>query len=71
MGLAAQPLNQPLECADRNEELGRRDEFAPELAKFADVSGWEPTFLFRLGWPENWAPPSPRRPLGAVLTERA
>ncbi|HVZ91915.1 MAG TPA: hypothetical protein VG843_09700 [Rhizomicrobium sp.] len=71
MGLAAQPLNQPLECADRNEELGRRDEFAPELAKFADASGWEPTFLFRLGWPENWAPPSPRRPLGAVLTERA
>ena len=27
MGLAAQPLNQPVECVDRNAELGRNDEF--------------------------------------------
>ncbi|HVV65255.1 MAG TPA: hypothetical protein VHC42_07285 [Rhizomicrobium sp.] len=71
LGLAAQPLNQPLECADRNEELGRRDEFVPALSEFAQAAGWEPTFLFRLGWAENWAPPSPRRPLSAVLTDRA
>ncbi len=65
--LAAQPMNQPVECMDRNAMLGRRDVFAGALAKFAKLPGWEPTFVFRLGVPAEDAPPSPRRPLQDVL----
>ncbi len=65
--LAAQPMNQPVECMDRNAMLGRRDVYAGELAKFAKLPGWEPTFVFRLGVPMEEAPASPRRPLADVL----
>jgi hypothetical protein len=66
-GLAAQPLNQPVEWADRNAMVGRTDSFGPALARFAKAPGWEPTFVFRLGVPERAATPSPRRALEEVL----
>jgi nitroreductase len=66
-GIAAQPLNQPVEMIDRNAQLGRSDEFAPALAEIAGVTGWEPTFAFRMGYAEGEAPLSPRRPLSEVL----
>ena len=66
-GLAAQPLNQPVEWIDRSAMLGRPDDFGPAIAKFADAPGWEPTFLFRLGVAEQAAGPSPRRALDEVL----
>jgi nitroreductase len=66
-GLAAQPLNQPVECMDRNQMLGRTDAYKPALLKFANASGWEPTFVFRLGYAERPALPSPRRPLDDVV----
>lgn len=69
--LAAQPLNQPVECMDRNAMLGRADQFGPALAKLAKIPGWEPTFVFRLGVPTEAALPSPRRPLSEVLVRRA
>lgn len=62
-GLAAQPLNQPVECIDRDAMLGRADTFALAIAKFGDAPGWEPTFVFRLGVAEHAAKPSPRRPM--------
>jgi nitroreductase len=65
--LAAQPLNQPVECVDRNTMLGHADNFGPALVKLAKVPGWEPTFVFRLGIPAEGALPSPRRPLEDVL----
>jgi nitroreductase len=67
-GLAAQPLNQPVEMIDRHEMLGRPDEFGPALTKLARADGWEPTFVFRLGYPSRKAPRSPRRPLEDVIT---
>lgn len=67
-GIAAQPLNQPVEMIDRHYMLGRQDEFGPALAKLARASGWEPTFVFRLGYAEREAPRSPRRPLVDVMT---
>jgi len=71
-GLAAQPLNQPVECVDRDAMLGRADGFGPAIAMFAKASGWEPTFMFRLGVAERAASPSPRRALAETLrTERA
>jgi nitroreductase len=65
LGLAAQPLNQPVEMIDRRQMLGRQDEFGSGLARFS--SGWEPTFVFRLGYAERQAPHSPRRPLEDVV----
>lgn len=70
-GLAAQPLNQPVELADRSRMLGRNEDFAPAFAQWFGASGWEPTFVFRLGHPTREAPRSPRKPLEAVLTQSA
>jgi hypothetical protein len=69
-GLAAQPLNQPVELIDRNQMLARNDEFGRALAAFAGVRGWEPTFVFRLGYANRAAAPSPRRPLEDVVSLR-
>ena len=66
-GLAAQPLNQPVEMIDRNTMLGRNDEFGPALATLARRAGWEPTFVFRFGYAMHEAPRSPRRPLNDVV----
>jgi len=65
--LAAQPLNQPVECVDRSAMLGGPDNFGPAMAKFAGMPGWEPTFMFRLGVADRAAGPSPRRSLDEVL----
>jgi hypothetical protein len=67
VGLAAQPLNQSIECVDRNAMRGRSDSFGAAMAKFANMPGWEPTFMFRLGVADRAAGPSPRRPLEEVL----
>jgi hypothetical protein len=69
-GIAAQPLNQPVECMDRAAMLGRADRFGTALAKFAKAPGFEPTFVFRLGIAERPAGPSPRRALEEVLRTR-
>lgn len=66
-GFAAQPMNQPVEMVDRNAMLGRKDHFGPALAKLANMPGWEATFVFRLGYAERDALPSPRRPLNDVI----
>jgi hypothetical protein len=66
-GLAAQPLNQPVECVDRDAMLGAADSFGAAMAGFAAASGWEPTFVFRLGVAERAASPSPRRALEKTL----
>ncbi len=66
-GLAAQPLNQPVEMVDRNAMLGRDNEFGRALATMARTEGWEPTFVFRLGHATHEAPRSPRRPLRDVV----
>ncbi|HVG83166.1 MAG TPA: hypothetical protein VM820_01565 [Vicinamibacterales bacterium] len=67
-GLAAQPLNQPVEMIDRHQMLGRPDEFGSGLAALARDKRWAPTFVFRLGYAVREAPHSPRRPLEDVVT---
>lgn len=66
-GLAAQPLNQPVERADRDEAIGRPDHFGRALAGFAGDPRWQATFVFRLGVAERPATPSPRRSLEEVV----
>jgi hypothetical protein len=66
-GFAAQPLNQPVECIDRDAMVGKADSFGPAIARFANAPGWQPTFIFRLGVAEQPAGLSPRRALEEVL----
>jgi nitroreductase len=68
-GIAAQPLNQPVEMIDRHQMLGKQDEFGRALAKLARANGWEPTFVFRLGYAEREASPSPRRRMASVVND--
>ena len=66
-GLAVQPLNQPVERADRDEALGRPDAFGRALAEYSAEPGWQATFVFRLGVAQWPAALSPRRTLEEVL----
>jgi hypothetical protein len=65
-GLALQPLDQLLELADRERQLGRPASAAPRLAQLTDA-GWHPVMNFRVGWPQDAAPASVRRPLGTFI----
>ena len=67
-GLAAQPLNQPVECVERAAMLGRADNFGSGIVQLVSAPGWEPTFVFRLGMAERAAGRSPRRALEEVLS---
>jgi len=56
-----------VECVDRNAVMGKPDMFEAGLIKLAGATGWEPTFVFRLGFADRAAGPSPRRALDQVL----
>lgn len=64
-GLALQPLDQWLECVDRNRQRGLPGPFTPPVG-FAPP-GATPVMMFRAGAPLRSAQPSARRPLDAVL----
>lgn len=68
-GLAAQPLNQPVECVDRERAQGKPTRMAEALARITGNAEWLPTFVFRAGYPEGPAPHSPRRPVESVLAQ--
>ena len=66
-GLAMQPLNQLPECVDRERQLGRPPRTAALIDPLLPDPAWRPTFAFRYGLSGETPPPSPRRPLEAVL----
>jgi nitroreductase len=66
-GLGVQPMNQPLEMADRELALAKRGRFRHALAEFSGMPGWEAAFVFRLGYAGREAKPSPRRRFEAVI----
>jgi hypothetical protein len=70
-GLATQPMNAPIEMTDRDFVLGRKNDYAKELRQIAgipdDVVVNDPAFIFRLGYAERPALPSPRRPFEEVI----
>jgi len=53
MGLAAQPLNQPIECADRKRNSAGRTRSDLRSARLAHAPDWQATFVFRLGYAER------------------
>jgi hypothetical protein len=69
-GLAAQPLNQPIEMMDRDLLLGRKNEYAEELRRIAGLPQGDPAFIFRLGYAEREAKPSPRRRFEDVIRQK-
>ncbi|HZD25844.1 MAG TPA: hypothetical protein VE631_06250 [Alphaproteobacteria bacterium] len=60
-GLAVQPMNQPVEVADRQRQRGLPASIDARFAALLDTPGWQPTFAFRIGHPTRPALPSPRR----------
>ena len=66
-GVAAQPLNQPVERADRERELGLDPWAADALSRIIGKTGLDAAFVFRAGYPTHPACLSPRRPLGEVM----
>lgn len=69
LGLAMQPLNQPVERIDRERELAATPKAARALEAFTPNGGWRPTFAFRVGHPTREAAPSPRRSVTQVVME--
>ncbi len=66
-GLAMHPVNQPVELADRERQLGRAPEAARRLAALTESAAWRPSFAFRMGYPLRDAALSPRRALADVV----
>ncbi|HVS05790.1 MAG TPA: hypothetical protein VHK65_06445 [Candidatus Dormibacteraeota bacterium] len=66
-GFAMQPLNQPLERADREKASGLAPVFGTELGALFPDPGMQPVMPFRLGYPTLQSLPSPRRPAEDVM----
>jgi hypothetical protein len=66
-GLAAQPMNQLHERADREAQLGITPTFGDAVRELVGDSSWDGIFTFRLGWPTRPAPASPRRAVVDVV----
>jgi hypothetical protein len=66
-GLALQPLNQMAERQDREQVLGLAPDFTTVLDRLIGTPGRRAQMLFRVGYPWDPAPASPRRPLSWVL----
>jgi hypothetical protein len=66
-GLVAQPLNQPVECVDREHQMNAPERTAQALARITGDSDWHPTFIFRAGYADRPARLSPRRSVEAAI----
>lgn len=67
MGLAAHPLNQMPERADRERQLGIEPRFGRALWELVGDPNLHVLMPFRIGYPTAEAKPSPRRDLKSVL----
>jgi hypothetical protein len=66
-GIAMHPLSQPVERRDRELQLGQPPAFAKALSELQQDDSWQAIMPFRVGYPAQQAPPSPRREIGSVL----
>jgi hypothetical protein len=66
-GLAGRPVNEAVELID-NQRLHHQSPQAEEtLAELTGDGSWQPTFMFRFGYPIREVSPSPRRAVKDVL----
>lgn len=68
-GIAAHPLNMPIERVDREKQLGQAPLTAERLRAFLGENEWYATFGFRLGYANAPARFSPRRSVDQVVIE--
>lgn len=66
-GIAAQPLNQPVEYADRECQLTSKHDARDALSHLIGHDRLQAGFVFRAGYATRQACPSPRRALADVL----
>lgn len=66
-GLAGRPANQAVQLIDQERIRGGEPAQANALAAFTGDAGWQPTFMFYMGYSTREAPPSARRPVDDVL----
>ena len=66
-GLAAQPLNQPVQRVDRERELETARETADALARIAGSADWHPTLIFRAGYADDVPGLTPRRAVETTI----
>lgn len=66
LGVGMHPLNQPVETADRELELGKPVLSEARLTAITGDESWQPTFSFRAGYATRPAYPSPRRTVERV-----
>ena len=66
-GLAMQPMNQINERADREAQLGIEPRFGDAMMDLLGDPSRRGIFAFRVGYPTEKAPPSPRRAAGDVV----
>jgi nitroreductase len=66
-GLAARPSNEAVEMVDHERLRGKEPRRAGFLTRITGDIGWQPTFVFYMGYPVRTAPPSPRRSIENVV----
>jgi nitroreductase len=66
-GLAARPSNEAVEMVDHERLRGKEPKQAGFLTGITGDVGWQPTFVFYMGYPIRTAPPSPRRSIENVV----
>ena len=66
-GLAARPSNEAVEMVDHERFRGKEPRRAGLLTGITGDAGWQPTFVFYMGYPIRTAPPSPRRSIDNVV----
>ena len=65
--LVARPVNEMVELVDYERMLNQEPRAAGQLAELTGDSSWQPTFMFRMGYPIRPALASPRRGVQEVL----
>jgi hypothetical protein len=66
-GIAMQPLNQPIERAEREENTGLAPRFGNALTELIGDRRWQPLMGFRIGYPTQDPGVSPRRSVQEVV----
>ncbi len=66
-GLAMQPLNQPIERAEREESIRLAPRFGNALNEMIGDAKWQPLMAFRIGYPTKDPGVSPRRGVRQVV----
>jgi nitroreductase len=66
-GLAGGPVNEAVELIDHQRLRNQEPRADATLSELTGDKTWQPTFMFRLGYPARHVSPSPRRPVEDVL----